>query len=479
MEEKALTYVQKQLNNVEASLGKYTQDSRGVLLKPRSIFIKVRKYVFDFLENRSEMRWVIMPGLRGVGKTTIQAQTFMEIFKSGRVDHKHLLFFSLDYVINILGLTLLDILKAYEHILGINFEQVDAKIFIFIDEVQDDPKWQEILNSYIYNKAKNVFLMVTGSSALSLQYSADIARRAEFEKLYPMNFCEFELIKNHIYPITGIKHAIRDAIYKSDTASEAYQKLKQVEKSAAEYWAKINTNDIDEYIKIGTFPFAINKPEAKVADNIRLLLDRVIATDITKLTQFDPKTLSVIKRLLFIYADGNDTISIDKVSNALGIDRLTITAILDTLEKAEIFIRIMPHGSKIKKVNKPSKYLFMSPAYRAALLGIYGNEATYKTKQGMLLEDVAAGYFYREFSGSGNGAISYDSAKEGADFILEIDNKRKIVFEVGRGNKDLKQLDNTLVKVKGNFGICISYSNRTISINENKIQLPLKLFLLS
>ena len=135
-------------------------------------------------------------------------------------------------------------------------------------------------------------------------------------------------------------------------------------------------------------------------------------------------------------ADTNDGFSVNKASSILGVDRNTLTMVLDALEKAEIIIRVAPHGSNASAVKKPSKYLFMTPAIRMSLLSITGLDETFLVRRGKLLEDIAGLHFYREFVSNGVGGLTYDSAEAGADFILQIANKKQIAIEIGMGDKE-------------------------------------------
>jgi len=76
--EEILKYVQNQLVQAPFRLRSYTQDEQGNKYPQRNIYVKVDKYFRDFLYNpEARDRWIIIPGLRGVGKTTILAQLFL------------------------------------------------------------------------------------------------------------------------------------------------------------------------------------------------------------------------------------------------------------------------------------------------------------------------------------------------------------------------------------------------------------------
>ena len=472
-----LKYVQNQLVQAPFRLKSYTQDEQGKKYPQRNIYVKVDKYFRDFLHNpKAQDRWIIIPGLRGVGKTTILAQLFLN--HQQEVGDRRMLYVSLDEVVNVLGSSLKDVLIAYEKIIGESFEKLTEPVFIFIDEAQYDPKWASVLKS-VYDRSNKVFVACSGSSAVSLQTNSDVIRRSIFQKLFPTSFSEFLMIRDGRLPIKGLKQNIKDALFNADSAKDAYEKLKKCEQSVVSAWSSIDRHYVDEYLKIGTLPFAIRiKDEMRVYQTITLLLDKVINQDVQSLGRFDTKTLIHIKRVLFLLAE-SDVVSIQKLATTLETSVNTVSNILEVLEQAELLIRVMPYGSNSKKVRKPSRYQFMSSAMRSAFLSVAGNEQIFASQKGRLMEDIVAMTLYREFVANSRGALNYDSAKAGADFILTIAGKNIIPIEVGMGEKLGTQVRNTMKKVgSAKYGVVICKNSLTLLEDANVVKIPLDYFLL-
>lgn len=472
-----LKYVQNQLVQAPFRLKQYTQDDQGKKYPQRHIYIKIDKYLRDFLHSpNARERWVIIPGLRGVGKTTILAQLFSNhIQESGE---RRMLYISLDEVVNVLGSSLKDVLVAYEKILGESFEKLTKPVFIFVDEAQYDPKWASVLKS-VYDRSNKVFIACSGSSAVSLQTNPDVIRRAVFQKLFPTSFPEFLMIRDGKFPTKDLKKNIKEALFNAESAKDAYDKLKSIEQNVLNVWASIDRHRIDEYLKIGTLPFAIRiRDEARVYQTITLLLDKVINQDVQSLGRFDAKTLSHIKRVLFLLAEA-DAVSLQKLATTLETTVNTIVNILEVLEQAELLIRIMPYGANTKKVRKPSKYQFMSSAMRSAFLSVAGNEQVFAGQKGRLMEDIVAMTLYREFVANSRGSLNYDSAKAGADFILTIAEKNIIPIEVGMGDKTGTQVRNTMKKVgSAKYGVVVCRNTLALLKDANVVKVPLDFFLL-
>ena len=181
MKEAVVSYIREQMVQAENRAKAYVFDENNRLRPQRSIYLKLSKYIKEFSILKSSARWIMLTGLRGAGKTTILSQIFFS--------HKNLdgykLFLSLDQIVQILGSSLDEVLKTYEELIGMPFEQLDKPLYLFLDEIQYDHKWGAVLKS-IYDRSNKIFVLATGSAALLLNTNPDMARRAIFEKMFPL-----------------------------------------------------------------------------------------------------------------------------------------------------------------------------------------------------------------------------------------------------------------------------------------------------
>lgn len=74
--EEVLYFLQNQILTNPQRLKNNIEDSAGGKYPKRHAFIKLQKYVAEFMKGNKEQRWVIIPGLRGVGKTTLLSQIY-------------------------------------------------------------------------------------------------------------------------------------------------------------------------------------------------------------------------------------------------------------------------------------------------------------------------------------------------------------------------------------------------------------------
>lgn len=476
-------YVQNQLSRAPILLQSYTQDERGNKYLTRNIFIRLQKLVRDFSERQQEIRIVAMPGLRGVGKTTLLAQLYMDLYAH---QSKDLLYISVDQIVNVLNSDLNTVLEEYQRILGSSFEALNHKLFIFIDEIHFDKKWASILKM-LHDRSKNVFVVCTGSSALSLQSTPDLARRVVFEKLYPMNFTEYVLLKTKYlslvnravsirFPIPGLKDKIKQALFTASDGESCFLGLQGLKTQANQYWSSVDRLEIDKFMRFGTMPFALTvQDENRVQVLTNQLIDKVVEKDLLDQSKFTSETIDMVKNILLMVSASSE-ISFTSLTKSLSnISVNTLIEVFNALERAEMLIRVYPYGSTYKKVRKPSKYHFMTPAVRHTLLMIVEGENAFNNNKGKYLEDIVALALYREFGQKLFSPIFYDSAKGGADFILNLPEK-KIALEVGYGNKGVGQAQSTLEKIKGDYGLVICSSE--LAKEDNVVKVPLEFFLL-
>jgi predicted AAA+ superfamily ATPase len=207
------------------------------------------------------------------------------------------------------------------------------------------------------------------------------------------------------------------------------------------------------------------------------MVDKIISVDLQALKQFKSETIGALKRLIFVLSDC-DVMTYDSMAKAVGVSRGQIINMLDALVKAELLIKVPAYGSNISATTNPSKFLFMSPAIRAAFHDIVGLPDTVATRQGKLLEDAAGLHYYRELVTKKIGSLAHPFEKDGgqADFILRVDNMRQIAIEFGMGTKGYKQAENTLKKFGGNYGLVFSASPLGINETHNVVTVPLDYF---
>ena len=451
----------------------------------RNMKVLLEKHVKDFLAGNSEERWVIMPGLRGVGKTTLVAQVYSWAYRQwvhDRADSQQLnmLYISLDVVRN-LGGNLMGALSVYESLLANHLENAPRPVLLFIDEIQVDSEWAKILKT-VYDRTSNVFIVCTGSAATYLQMDADTAgRRAKIERLYPLSFIEYQMLAHDKLPARGIKQQLVQACYRSASAAEVYRRLGQLRPALDRAWANYDSNQIEDYLQIGTIPFALHRDRADIYRALLDNTDKVVTDDLVTDRRFSFSRGSVltIKQLLTLLAGSNTTPSLKTLGDTLRVDAKNLSEMLGALVKAEVLIRIPAHGGDFAVARRPVRYQFMSAALRNAYWNVTGNRQTAETRRGQLMEDVAALHYYREFTARAGGSLNYAYSKKDpgyCDFILKIANSHQIAIEFGLGEKTSRQVESTMADIACDYGLVFSGSQ--LRLAGSVVMVPLRYFFL-
>lgn len=531
----------------------------------RTAYRRLESQLLNFIEQKQpKPNWIIMPGLRGVGKTTLLAQ----LYNHPKLEKEPLKFYlSMDGIAN-RRLGYQDIVDAVESRLGCSLYETKNKLFIFLDEVHFWGQNWDLNLKILYDKNYSLFLVCTGSSALSLNMTPDSARRADIVRIQPLSLVEYMVLETKVrqdrvsnpktrssltkisrhfedYLASDTPRQLEQALFRSADARDLDQKLTQLRPQVEACWKAFGepkdqkgqdvdpaTMMIESYInRYLTMPYAVenrhNFPKTRQSDNEHFLwsepnqklvskqevvenelqtkgrinqtLGLVLERDLDAIHRFDPQTKSVAFDFLHLLA-GSGTISLKKINKQLSEDRgpslsiNTIRDLLKALRQAEILNEIRPLSFGFAKTAKPSKYLFSTPAIRAALSPLLLAENYYWPKQaenqsyrllrGRLLEDAVGMYLKRLFVDPPLSlGLEYDTRPDGADLIVTRINQNieLIPIEIGWNKKTKAQVDKTMGGLKHSpYGLVI-----TGGINQHRLDssskaafVPLSTFLL-
>lgn len=444
----------------------------------RSAILKLEKLLRSFQAGQ-DPRWIAILGLRGVGKTTMISQLFQAI----NCDPKHKIFVSIDNAKDTLEIGVTEVVQGYERQLGHSFEELTHPVYIFLDEIHFDSKWALSLKT-LTDRSDFIFVVTTGSSVSEIKKAldSDTARRILAETLHPLSFTEYLLLRDGKKPITGLGAKIRSALYESKDVDEAYARLAALRDEVKQYWTGVTQSDIDKYIRYANLPFTLTygDNEQYVYQQIAQIITTIVNKDIASLGSFDNVTIKKVIPILYTLANTSTT-SVSNMASVHSIDRTVLTSVLDALEKASVLQRVYPYAQHKAQTTRPSKYLFVSSAYRSMFFNLVGSVVAYDDYKGFLLEDIVSLYLSiltRQglANMAGGLSITYDGADNGADFIVSSDDRR-ICIEVGYGNKKPKQANASKVRHKCVYGLTVSSS--PLSKSTDSVTVPLSYFLLA
>jgi len=425
-------YITEHLLNLPALLKPYNKPEK------RELYAWLASKVDSYLKY-GKADTILLLGIRGVGKTTLLAQLYFDTIS--KTNPNQVLYLPLDRL-QAFGLNLLEVIEAYKRIIK------PEKAVILLDEVQYEERWD--LKLKLLHDEKKFLIVVTGSSAMKLRESPDLARRALHRELFPMTFREYYRLKTGKFLPELMWNILN---------------LEEIELPPFR-------EEITEYVKVGSMPLSLEMEEWEVYERLITMLDRVVYRDLREVYEFDAETLDRAFNLLYLIANPKaERFSYERLSKTLGLAKGTVIKLVDALEKADLIQKIPIHGSPSKNIRKNPKIKFLAVPIKSALLYKAGINISKEEVFASLLEDVVAFYLYL-IAKTKMGKLSYEPSKGSADFVLELGNE-KIVIEVGLGKEKKSQVERTMERIGAEKGIVIGKRYR---VNKKVAFYPWQMF---
>ena len=449
--------------------------------KHKQEYYKIKKYLDEFIDGSNiESRFIVMPGLRGVGKSTILLQLFSYLLKEKNIDNSDILYLSMDEIVNFFDSNLLDVVDIFlDSVHKTNKMALNKKIFIFVDESHFDKKWA-ISGKILYDNTKNIFLICAGSSAIDLEINADVARRIYKEAIYPNNFRDHLLLKHNINVEYKFSKKLEDIIYYGE--DKIIDESIALEEKVYDKLFDLKNNPKTEFLsflKTYGFSLTLNLNEVRAYEQTFTLINKVIENDIPSIKSFNTSTKPDISKIInYIALSRSEMVSNTKIANYLSLSSKLVNDILNVLEKTQIIFSIKPYAGIGKTLRKPWKYYFLSSSLKSAInfkLGRFNLEN--KRCLGILAENyVAASLFKMSKTTYPLMGLFYPPEKKGCDFLLQTKLDDIVPVEVGIGNKTKSQLVKAIIKYDCDYGVLISNRYNRIRKEKNIIHIPLLSF---
>lgn len=439
---------------------------------------EIKSYLDTFLNEDTSNKIMVLPGLRGIGKTTLILQAYEYLLKEKNVLPNNILYISFDDLNSLVECNIREMVEIYlKNVFNTNLRDLDEKVFIFIDESQIDKNWA-LSGKVIYDKSYNIFMIFTGSSALHLENNADLSRRMRKKSLMPLNYTQHLKLKYDVN-VSNFSNDLKELIFTGniDNAATSEFKAENTLTNCLDY----SSTDWNEYFKFGGFPILFDKKSHReICDDLVEITSRVISKDMPQIKDLSSENQSNAKRILrYLALQQPGELTQANLANYLKTSSANINKILDLLEKTYLLFHCEPYGGSAKRVKKSWKYYFATPSIRHALSNKVGNPLWGTDDyEGMLLENLIASILFnlsnKQFA---DFKLYYDGDKKrNVDFLIQKDSENVIPIEVGRGKKTKLQIKHAINRYDCDYGIVVSNNYSHIKKEDDVIYISPKTF---
>jgi len=293
---------------------------------PRDDYISKIEQILDTREI------IILEGVRRSGKTTLMHQTINILLS--KTDKVNICYINLDD--DRFGEDLRQIYESYLELVS-----PSGKIYFFIDEVQNIPRWEKWIKS-VYDKDRNIKFIISGSTStlLSREFSTLLSGRYFKKHVMPLSFKEmltFMKIGNST-EIESIKNKV------------LYRKT------------------FSEFIEYGGFPEAVLESNIKIkSERLRTYFESIVLKDII-LKNKVRRPAKVEDLIYYLLSNIASQYNYKKLANALDISILTADSYLSFIRESFLLDSVSFFSYKVKEqLQYPRKIYCIDTGLRNAV----------------------------------------------------------------------------------------------------------------
>lgn len=284
---------------------------------------------------------ISLVGMRRVGKSTLMKQALNYLLPHH--PSQNIFYFSFDRsVVKNEVETLRQILLTYAvSFLHQPLAKMKEKVFIFLDEIQIIPYWQDIIKTH-YDINPAVKFIISGSSSLFItrKTTESLAGRLEEIIVPPLSFLEYLALDGR--------------------AKEEIEKTGGIEKYS-HFFPEYLTSFFERYLEIGQFPQPVknNYTKEQTKEYLQTIENKIIEIDLPKI--FPIKRPDILK-IIFAYLkqSSGSLLSYENLTNDLGVDIRTTIKYLDWLKKTFLIDMCLNQTKKMIKAARTSKKVYLT-----------------------------------------------------------------------------------------------------------------------
>lgn len=297
----------------------------------------------------------IITGIRRSGKSTIMIQLLNHLKDSG-VNSEKIIYINMESLDNS---RFLDIHELHKFVREQKIK-TGGKIYLFIDEVQEIPDWEKVVNSFFADDDADIFVTGSNSKLLSGELATLLTGRYVEFNVYPLVFSEFSaVIKNK---------------------SEIIPRFNQ-------------------FLKYGGMPgiHHLQFEELNIYQYLSSIRDSVVLKDV--ISRNNIRDIDLLNKIIaFVFDNAGNVMSSRKIAEFFNNERRsvgheTILNYLDYLESAFIIKRVPRYNLKGKKLLETNEKIYLTDiGFRHALFGYREKDISLFLENIVFIELKSRGY---------------------------------------------------------------------------------------
>ena len=319
-----------------------------------------KREVFNKLIDEIKTRQIIsLTGMRRTGKSVLLKQIIDYLISVEKVKRENILFYSFDEEQPKID----DVIKEYESKTSKDILKENAKIYIFLDEIQKLENWQNQIK-YYYDNYSNIKFFVSGSSSLFIKKKTreSLAGRIYEFTLYPLSFREFLIFRDKEEFIE------KPSMFENLLKGEFFSYLKR------------------QFIEI------INENEERAGKYLQTLVEKIVYQDIPKVFPIENEDL-LMKIIKIISSAPGMILDYKSLSNELGISRVTLSNYFFYLEESFLIRKLYNFSKNNLTSEKKMKKFYLSSTSLFTFLNNSVEES--KLIENLIVVNTGASFFWR------------------------------------------------------------------------------------
>jgi len=345
-----------------------------------------REYQPDIISSFDNDHIIILTGVRRAGKSYLLKIVKKIACKEKKLEDRNFLYinFEDERLVNIEAHELSLIIELYFRLYQ---PDVNKKIFLLFDEIQNIPHWDRWINRLFEQKKYKIFITGSNASLLKEETGQLLSGRTISIEIFPLSF------KEYLY-------------YFKKEAQVTEKDFYDLQKRT------VLLNGFDDYVQTGGFPDYLK------TDNFLILQEYfrdIIQRDI--IYRYSIRYKKELKELAKIIISGpGNIISLKKIANAVGMRNInTVKNYLGYLQDSYLVLGIPIFSPSLKKqVYNPDKYYGIDAGlYHAVSFSVIENK-------GPLYENIVYLELKRRLKVNLDSQLFYYKTKTGKeiDFLL-------------------------------------------------------------